>query len=297
MNAQTTFPVSQAGQAAPVPMMRKLGLAGLFFVCSFVIFILGSNYFEIFPTNQNLTFNLALSGVCLATALGLRASARTRGYWRVAFAFFLASLAAPITLALVNWRDDLMISLGLTVLDSKGVAIGKLIEVGLVVVPLLVLTRLSGDRLGSLYLQRGILKTNLLVGGLVMINFSASAFLFFAVRFTSSDRLAAALLWGLVFSFANAFMEELWLRGLFLKRFVPLIGPTGAIWVTSVIFALMHGGATYLTPIAVPFIVANTLTLGLACSYLMLKTDSIWGAVLLHAASDLFLFIALLSNA
>lgn len=36
-----------------------------------------------------------------------------------------------------------------------------------------------------------------------------------------------------------------------------------------------YGGATYLTPVAIPFIVANTLTLGLGCGYLIMKTDSI----------------------
>jgi membrane protease YdiL (CAAX protease family) len=41
---------------------------------------------------------------------------------------------------------------------------------------------------------------------------------------------------------------------------------------------------------------ANTLTMGLACGYLTIKTDSIWGAVLIHAAADLFLFIAMLAN-
>lgn len=37
--------------------------------------------------------------------------------------------------------------------------------------------------------------------------------------------------------------------------------------------------------------------LGLACGYLMTKSDSIWGAVIIHAASDFFLFLALLANA
>jgi site-specific recombinase XerD len=37
--------------------------------------------------------------------------------------------------------------------------------------------------------------------------------------------------------------------------------------------------------------------LGLACGFLTMKTDSLWGAVLIHAASDLFLFTALLARA
>jgi membrane protease YdiL (CAAX protease family) len=37
--------------------------------------------------------------------------------------------------------------------------------------------------------------------------------------------------------------------------------------------------------------------LGLACGYLMMKAGNIWGAMLIHAASDFFLFIAVLANA
>jgi membrane protease YdiL (CAAX protease family) len=60
---------------------------------------------------------------------------------------------------------------------------------------------------------------------------------------------------------------------------------------------LMDGAAYYLMPAVLPIFVLNTLTLGLACGYLMVKSDSIWGAVLIHAAADLFLFISTLSNA
>jgi len=48
--------------------------------------------------------------------------------------------------------------------------------------------------------------------------------------------------------------------------------------------------------VALPFMVANTFTLGLGCGYLMMKSDSIWGATLIHAAADFFLFIAVLAN-
>jgi membrane protease YdiL (CAAX protease family) len=185
----------------------------------------------------------------------------------------------------------------LTVSTSQGIAIAKVYEAVIVVVPIMVLTKLSGADLGALYLKRGNLKWGLSIGALILFNFAASAFLFFAARFTSVDTLGAAVLWGLVFSVANGFMEELWLRGLFLKRLEPLLGMGGSVLLTSIVFALMHGGATYLTPVAIPFMVANTLTLGLACGYLIMKTDSLWGATMIHAASDFFLFIALLANA
>jgi membrane protease YdiL (CAAX protease family) len=59
----------------------------------------------------------------------------------------------------------------------------------------------------------------------------------------------------------------------------------------------MHGFAYYFMPAAMPFFIINTLALGLACAYLMTKSDSLWGSVIIHAASDFFLFVAVLANA
>jgi membrane protease YdiL (CAAX protease family) len=167
----------------------------------------------------------------------------------------------------------------------------------LVVLPILALTKLSGADLGSIFLKRGNMKWGLSIGTLVYFNFAASAFLFFAARYTGAGKLGAAVLWGIVFSFANGFMEELWLRGIFLKRFEPFLGVNGSILLTSIVFSLMHVGAVYVNPVAIPIMLAYCLTMGLACGYLMMKTDNIWGAVLIHAAADLFLFIAMLANA
>jgi membrane protease YdiL (CAAX protease family) len=92
-------------------------------------------------------------------------------------------------------------------------------------------------------------------------------------------------------------MEELWLRGIFLRRFEPFLGVGGSVLLTALVFAMMHGAAYYFMPAVLPIFVLNTLTLGLACGYLMMKSDSIWGAVLIHAAADLFLFISVLAEA
>jgi membrane protease YdiL (CAAX protease family) len=59
----------------------------------------------------------------------------------------------------------------------------------------------------------------------------------------------------------------------------------------------MHSFAFYFNPIALLFLTVNTLALGLGCGYLMMKSDSIWGAVIIHAASDFYLFIAVLASA
>ena len=293
--ATSNTPAVEKVTPAQVNWVKRIALFIVFFICEVAIFILGSNYFDVFATNKNLTFNLVVSAFFLAMALLFKYTKRLNQYWLVAYAFFVASVAYPSTLLLdvgkVLGRFDLSPN------TSQGLAIGKVIEVIVVVAPIIILTKLSGADLGSIFLKLGNLKLGLGIGGLVFVNFATSALLFFAMRFTRMDLLGAAVVWGVVFSFANSFMEELWLRGIFLKRFEPFLGLHGSVWLTAIVFALMHGAAYYFNPAVLPIFVLNTLTLGLACGYLMMKSDSIWGAALIHAAADLFFFISVLANA
>jgi membrane protease YdiL (CAAX protease family) len=188
--------------------------------------------------------------------LWLKRDKRRNRYWRIAYAFFAASVAFPVTLLLSRWGDVVLGWFNVTVETSQGIAIAKTYEMILVVIPILLLTKLSGADLGSIYLKRGNWKLSLGIGVLLFFNFAISALMFFAERYTSMDILGAAIVWGLVFSFANGFMEELWLRGIFLKHFEPLFGVGGSVLLTSIVFASMHAGAVYLNPAAVPFLLA-----------------------------------------
>ncbi len=289
--------VSRKETAESASWEQQLGLFVVFLVCSLAINFFGAQYFAIFPTNRNIAYQASLSVVFFVAAMWLKRDERWSRYWLVAFAFFIASFAIVTTQLIGSWNVTLLGWLDVKPNTSQWTAINKVYEVLMIVVPIIVLTKLSGADLGSIYIQRGNLKWGLSIGTLVFFNFAGAAFLFFAMRYPSLDTLGAALGWGLVFSAANGFMEELWLRGIFLRRFEPFLGLGGSVLLTSIVFALLHAGAGYLTPIAIPFYILNTFTLGLACGYLTMKTDSIWGATLIHAASDLFLFIAVLANA
>jgi len=293
----TNIPPISKEPPVQVNWVKRLVLFVVFLICEVAIFILGSNYFEIFPTNKNLTYNLVICAVFLAAALWFKRTERLNVYWRVTYAFFVASMAYPTTWFTIDWVNRLIGRFSLTPDTTQGMAVAKLIEVILVTVPIIVLTKLSGADLGSIFLKRGNLKLGLGVGGLVFVFLSTAAFMFAAQRFTGMEALGAAVVWGLIFSFANGLMEELWLRGIFLKHFERFLGVHSSVWLTAIVFALLHGFAFYFMPEALPFFLLNTLSLGLACGYLMMKTDSIWGAVLIHAASDLFLFIAVLATA
>ncbi len=277
--------------------MARLAWFAALLVCYIAVFILGSNYFNVFPTNHNMTYNLATSTVFLVAALWLRRSERWNKYWRMAFAFFMASVMYPATSLLAGEYQSLLGRLNIPINTTQGIALDKLFSVIVMVIPILVLNKLSGADLGSIFMKRGNMRWGLSVGWLVWVFLATSAPLFSAMRFTGMGTLAAAILWGLVFSFANGFMEELWIRGIFLKRFEPVLGMGGSILLAAVIYAMLHSFAVYLPPIAVVFYVLNTLALGIACGYLMMKTDSIWGPALIHAAADLVLFVATLAIA
>lgn len=273
------------------------GLFIVFLICGVVTLFFGSNLYEAFPTNKNLTDNLIVSAVFLVISLWFKSDKRLNRYWQIMFAFFIASAVYPVTSLTVNWKNVVMSWFGVAVVTSRGLAIDKVLQMILTVIPILLLVKLAGADFGSVYLKSGNLKLGIGIGTLVFFFLAPAAFMFAAQRFTSVDTLSAAVLWGLIFSFANGFLEELWLRGIFLKHLESLIGINGSVLLTSIVFAVMHGFAFYFMPSALPFFVLNTLALGMACGYLMMKSDSIWGAVLIHAASDYFLFIALLANA
>jgi hypothetical protein len=277
--------------------IHRLGVFIVFLILGVAIFVFGSNYFNIFPTNGNLIYNLILSAVLLAAALWFKFDQRWNKYWQSIFAFFIASVAFPVTSIFGRWTVQVLGWFHVTTATAQGIAIAKVCEMFLIVIPILALTKLSGTNLGSIYLKRGNLKWGLGIGALVLFNFASSAFLFFAARYTSVDKIEAAVLLGIVFSFSNGFMEELWLRGIFLKRFESFLGVSGSVLLSSIVFSLMHVGAVYVTPMVIPIMLFYCMTMGLACGYLMMKTDSILGPMLIHAAADFFLFFAMLANA
>jgi membrane protease YdiL (CAAX protease family) len=79
-------------------------------------------------------------------------------------------------------------------------------------------------------------------------------------------------------------MEELLYRGIFLKRYEPFLGKGLSAILTAVVFTLMHTQVTYAAQM-IQFLVI-VLVLSLIWGILIQKTESLWGAVLFHAAAD-----------
>lgn len=167
MNTQTAASNLTGKEAIQITRIHRLGIFVLFLVCGLAILFLGSNFYEIIPTNRNLTYNLIVSTVFLVASLWFKYDRRLNKYWQVTFAFFIASIVYPVTSLTVDWKSGMLSRLGVVaVVTSQGTAVDKIFQMVFTVVPILVLVRLSGADLGSIYLRRGNLKRGLaFVGG------------------------------------------------------------------------------------------------------------------------------------
>jgi membrane protease YdiL (CAAX protease family) len=275
----------------------KVSMFVVLLVCSLAVFVLGSNYVQLFPTNGNKIYAVCLTGLFLVAALLFKRSVKFSKYWPVAYAFFIASTVNLVSVFFAGYNIEFVHLFGYTTDANRIDAFAKMYETLLIVIPIIVLTLISGADLGSIFIKLGNqnYKWGFGVGGLVLVNFFTSVLIFFGTGY-ELPKLGSAIVWGFVFSICNAFSEELWIRGLFMKKMFPIIGIAGTVVLTSTTFAIFHlTSVAYLPAIAVPVFLINTFTLGLACGILMQKTDSIWGAYLIHMAADIFLFIATLA--
>jgi membrane protease YdiL (CAAX protease family) len=293
MDAATTLSKHTTLAANWKATAQRAGLFALFLVCGLLVFVFGVDYHSRFWTNTSGAFKVGVSALFLVATLALQRSEGGRRYWPMAFAFLAASLANITTWYLYDplqgWLQNLT---GAGTDTPQGLMLGKLVDVGLRLAPMLAALWVVGDDLGSVYVRRGKFKWSVTLGGLALANLLATSIAVAASRDADLTVVFASLPWWFAFSAANAFMEEIWFRGLFLKRLEPALGATGAIWLTTLIFGISHLFATYIEPSGILIFGVITLTLGFAWGLLMQKTDTLWGSVLFHLAGDVYWLVA-----
>jgi membrane protease YdiL (CAAX protease family) len=156
---------------------------------------------------------------------------------------------------------------------------------------------LAGDSVQSLYLQRGKIRWWLPIGvaafGFFALTSLWAAQYLFGSEPLALDTVAPVIPWVLIFVLTNGFAEEMLFRGLLLPRFKPLVGTTPAILVVTTVFALWHLGANYAGDLPTFLVVVSVL--GLLWGILTVKTDSLWGAALFHAGTDIPVALAILA--
>ncbi len=228
-----------------------------------------------------LGYHAGLTAALLITALLLRRSETGKPYWSVFYVFFVAAAAVLIS---GLFSDDLMKLFNQTVTTPQGIATAKFSESVLRVIPILVLMPLMGFDRRSLYLKTGKVRVWLPVAIAAFLVFPALAYFTVSGQAGALEKLLPLWPWILLFVLSNGFMEELLYRGLFLQRYEPFLGKGLSIILTAVVFAIMHTQVTY-APQMIQFL-AIVMVLSLIWGILIQRSDSLWGAVLFHAAGD-----------
>jgi membrane protease YdiL (CAAX protease family) len=261
--------------------LKKGSVFLLFFIVESLVFaiITLSPYL---PQTALLGFHAGLTVVLLIIALFLRRSGKGKPFWPVFYAFFVAG-AAVLTSGLFS--GDLLRLFKETVATPQGIALAKFSESILRVIPILVLMPVMGFDWRSMYLAAGKVRFWLPIAIAAFVVFPALAY--FPLSSSQAgvlDKLLPLWPWILLFVLSNGFMEELLYRGVFLKRYEPFLGKGLSIILTAIVFALMHTQVTYAAQM-IQFLVI-VLVLSLIWGILIQKTNSLWGAVLFHAAGD-----------
>ena len=270
------------------PIVRGV-LFLLFIGCSFLVFNVGG-YNNFIPANLILLTRICVVLVLLLSTGILYQSKRTwKRHWRISFSFLLASIGLLLAWFFGRWYQLIP---GLSTSTVEGVAIAKVAEVLPIVLSILVGTWLIEKDFTPIYLRGGNLKKSLKLGLLgspvALIPFVALGGLSLSAGL---DMIAALMPWMCIFAFSNAFMEELMIRGLFLKKFEVIFGERLSLLLTSVVFGILHTAIIEYTDIVTfSVFLGITFVLGLVWGYVMQKSDNIWGAVLAHAIADI-LFI------
>jgi membrane protease YdiL (CAAX protease family) len=220
----------------------------------------------------------------LTAALALRKKTRLRPYWRLAFAYFVASCAIMLSDYTGDWA---LILSGQALNTAKGFAALKLGEDAAIIGTIIVLALLTRDDPEELFLSKGRLRLGLIIG--------ITSFLVFTVLGLSStlakgirpDRVRGLLPAFLLIVLTDGFMEELLFRGLFLRRLGRFVGDNWANVVTAMVFTFMHLGVSFTA--SLPTFLMTVFLLGLLWGWIMQRTGSVLAPALFHAGIDMLI--------
>ena len=230
----------------------------------------------------------------LTSALLVRRSKRFEKYWQILFALFILTITISLQRILGFY---LVRQLGVTDSTPAGWAFPKLNECFVVISVIVIFTLLSGGSLGSIYIQKGNLKLGLIIGSIAFFIFAAGAVpmaSLFQAKNLSMVRIIPWIPWILIHVLSNGTMEEMLFRGLFLRKLEPLVGKFLSIFLLAFVFTGLHSWVSYTADNRI--FLAVTFPLALALGYIMQKTDSVWGSLLLHAGMDIPIMLGTFSN-
>jgi membrane protease YdiL (CAAX protease family) len=267
---------------------KKLGLSALFLIAT-SLFFLGDH---INPGRDRIVATAISAALLLGLTILLYRSERFHKYWEVSFAFFTGSFGLFLAW---NIPDPPLSVIGASMDTPQGVAVLKFYELLPLALVIIVLTEIVQGSLSTIYIQRGDLRSGLGLGFLLGI-FILVVYFVLSWSTINLAKAIAALPWLIFFAVSNAFFEELLIRGLFLKRYIALLGTAWALVLSALCYGLFFLGVqAAVGPIPYSALVV-ILPLGFMYGFIMQRSDSIWGPVSIHAVVDLIFLLGVFAS-
>ena len=181
----------------------------------------------------------------------------------------------------------------------------QLLETAIAAVPILVLAKLGGLDLASLYVRMrpvGRWLIFAILAFVVVYAFIATIplrpgspiqqLLPVDANFTV-ERVLVLTPALLVMAISNGFQEELLFRGLFLQRYTFFFGAVLANVLQATVFTFAHLDVAY-TPML--FLVAIVSPLGLLAGFVMRASNSVFVPAILHGGLDILIYLGFLAS-
>ncbi len=273
---------------------ERLLLALLFVAIGSLIIIVFNPWKPLLGRVHDYLGRIGLIGLLLVPVLLVRGSKRFERHWQVLCGLLVLAVAVSLDLIISIYLID---HVGVHDTTPAGWALQKLNECLVVVSVIILLTKMSRNSLGSIYIQKGNLKLGLTIG-LVAFVLAVAGSIPMANLFKAQDlsfvRIRPWIPWILIFVLANATMEEIMFRGLFLRKLEPLCGKFISNLMITFVFTVLHGTVAYASDQYI--FLAVLFPLALAWGYVMQKTDGVWGSILFHAGMDIPIMLGIFSN-
>jgi membrane protease YdiL (CAAX protease family) len=260
------------------------------------------------PSILQLAVLAALAIVLLLLAVLARRQSKLTAYWEIPLAFFIFTVAGIFgdsnsfgsvqTAFVVHVLHETPSANNPIASSLLGTVLGQLVGTVGLTLPIVLLTRAAGGDLKSIFIAKSRKPWALVVAIIAFV----LIFLFVAsgrtARFFPNNGVTPARVLALapaiiVLVLCNGLREELFFRGLFLKKYGKFLGPLSSNLLSVFIFASFHVQVTYSS--SLPIFLLVTLVLGLWLGYLMQKSGSLLASVIFHAATDIPIFVVYLS--
>lgn len=273
----------------------KIAAVLLFIVLGGLIMIVFSPWRPLLDTWQDVVGRVGLAVLLGASFWLAKRSVKLKPLFPVLGALFIMI----ITVSLMYYAALFLIdNFGLSSANASGFTFLKLSDMVIVFLAVIGPSRLLGYSLSDLYLQKGRVRLGLLIGlgsfAIAAVIAVPSGIWLFKLDPAGLAGWKTWLPWLVIFVLANGAMEELLFRGLFLKKFEPLLGDFLANLTIAVVFTALHFGVGYTSN---QFLFMCILIgLALAFGTVVQKTKALWPAILFHAGMDISVMLGIFSN-